>query len=42
MNLMREGQCSLTFEDYVEGLTDNETFIPVHAIILGIVENTST
>jgi hypothetical protein len=40
--LMREGQCALLYEESVEGLTDNETFMPVYAILLGMVENTPT
>lgn len=35
---MREGQCALLFEDHYEVLTDNDTFIPVNAILLGMSE----
>jgi hypothetical protein len=36
---MREDQYALLFEEGVEGLTDHETFILVHAIVLGIPES---
>jgi class 3 adenylate cyclase/PAS domain-containing protein len=42
ISLMREGQCALLYEDHIEGLTDLETYIPVHATLIGFADHSST
>lgn len=38
INLMRLGQCSMTYETTSEALTDDEQIIPVHVTLIGICE----
>ena len=41
-NLMRQGQCAMTFEAHTEGVTDGDQTIPMHVTIIGICDNNST
>jgi PAS domain S-box-containing protein len=36
ITLMKQGQSNFLFEDSVEAVTESNSFIPVHAILLGI------
>ena len=38
INLMRLGQCAMTYETTSEGLTDDEQVVPVHVTLIGICE----
>ena len=38
INLMRLGQCAMTYETTTEGLTDDEQVVPVHVTLIGICE----
>jgi class 3 adenylate cyclase len=40
--MMRNGECSLQFEDHVEVMKDNEELIPVHAVILGMTKDSAS
>ena len=38
IDLMRLGQCSMTYETTSEGMTDDEQIVPVHVTLIGICE----
>ncbi|OHT00099.1 Adenylate and Guanylate cyclase catalytic domain containing protein [Tritrichomonas foetus] len=40
-SLMKQGQCSMSYETNTEGITDDDQNIPVHITILGICDNNS-
>ncbi|OHS96426.1 Adenylate and Guanylate cyclase catalytic domain containing protein [Tritrichomonas foetus] len=40
-NLMRAGQCALTFETTTIGKTDDDQNVPIHVTVLGISEDSS-
>jgi hypothetical protein len=39
---MKNGQSLLLFEDHSQAFTDNETIIPVYALLFGMTENSES